>query len=137
MPARKTTSARATARKTTTRKKPQRKNKPGVETFGSRVIMARQRLGMTQDELAALIHKNVRSVQAYESDEWDPRDRQARAIAEVLNVPIQWLKDGEDAQPLLGERVEVERLLNELNEKMDTILAKLNAASPKAPRRRS
>lgn len=72
------------------------------QTIGQRIKSSRQDLGMSQKELAELVHVSDRSVQAYESDEVVPY-RVLRQLAEVLNKPTAWILHGDEAQESPGE----------------------------------
>ncbi|MDR3186103.1 MAG: helix-turn-helix domain-containing protein [Christensenellaceae bacterium] len=63
---------------------------------GNNVKLAREKMGLTQRELASRIGVSVRSVQAYECLGSLPRGKRLDLLASVLNVSISYLY-GEDA----------------------------------------
>jgi len=71
-------------------------------SIGERLIAARKEHGMSQQEVADLIHVSSRSMQAYESDDVIPY-RYLRELSEVLEVPMGWILHGEDAPEETGE----------------------------------
>lgn len=67
------------------------------QAIGGRIAQARKETGgMTQEELAALLHVSVRSVQAYESGEVVPY-RQMSELERVLGKPVAWFLHGDAA----------------------------------------
>lgn len=73
-----------------------------MSTIGERLIAARKDQGMSQQEVADLIHVSSRSMQAYESDDVIPY-RYLRELSEVLEKPMGWILHGEDAPEDGGE----------------------------------
>lgn len=119
------------------RRRKQTRHEAGLETIGSRIIMARERAGLSQEELADLIHRSQRTMQAYEADETAPSTKPLRMMAEILNVTTDWIMEGEDATPLMGDRVAVQELLESLDAKVDKILETLEESHRKPATRRA
>ena len=65
----------------------------------SRIGELRRQRGLTQEELARRVRVSVRAVAAWESGDAHPRQRNARALARALGVPVTDLTPpvGEDA----------------------------------------
>lgn len=81
------------------------KQTPGTkrpDTLGERLIAARKEQGMSQQEVADLIHVSSRSMQAYESDDVVPY-RYLRELSEVLEKPMGWILHGDEAPEETGE----------------------------------
>lgn len=55
-----------------------------------RLSLARRRRGLTKTKLAELLGVEVRSITAYESDEFRPDKERLNALAENLNFPVQF-----------------------------------------------
>ncbi len=62
--------------------------------FGKRIKVARQEAGMKQSELAEKLGVAVVTVGQYEREVRQPRIEQFQAIADVLNVDVNWLMNG-------------------------------------------
>ena len=82
------------------------------ESVGQRIIAARKDLGMTQRELADLLHVSERSVQAYEGDDVVPW-RFINDLAAILNRSPAWILHGEKAQELPGDLLPVLERISE------------------------
>ena len=88
------------------------------QPIGQRLEVARERLGLTREELGRKIGASVASVQAWEEDERAPRADRLMTLAGVLDVTISWLLEGRedahmqshDAATLGGIRAELDRL---------------------------
>ena len=90
--------------------------------IGARIVKARLELdGMTQKELAELLHVSQRSAQAYEAGEVVPYARMAD-LADILGVSTRWLLHGDEGG--LGD-AETRRLLEKLIETNTQILEEL------------
>lgn len=63
----------------------------------SRIGELRRQRGLTQEELARRVRVSVRAVAAWESGDANPRQRNARALARALGVPVT------DLTPPVGE----------------------------------
>lgn len=73
-----------------------------MNTLGERLIATRKEQGMSQQEVADLIHVSSRSMQAYESDDVVPY-RYLRELSEVLEKPMGWILHGDEAPEETGE----------------------------------
>ena len=89
-----------------------RTNEVDLETVGGRIIAKRKEMGMTQKELAELIHVHERSMLSYELNDVIPY-RKIQDIADVLNVSPAWLLHGEKARE---EPAEILPVLREILE---------------------
>lgn len=59
----------------------------------SRIGELRRQRGLTQEELARRVRVSVRAVAAWESGDASPRQRNARALARALGVPVESIID--------------------------------------------
>lgn len=103
-------------------------DKSYAREVGRRIIEARRDLGMSQQELADLIHLTDRSVQAYESGEVIPY-RKAKDLSDVLGKPISWILHGDKAETPPGELVPV---LQEIAANVGRIVQHLERDTPEA-----
>lgn len=85
---------------------------------GRRVVEARRELGISQKELAELIHTSERSMQAYESGEVLPI-RKLRELSTVLDRPIGWILHGDKVE---SEPSELVPLMREMVDRLDQII---------------
>lgn len=84
-----------------------------MTAFSEKIIRARKKKGMTQDDLAAACGVTKRTVASYETDGRIPHAGTLAKIAEALGVTSSYLKDdtaGELAPS--GEELYIERLRN-------------------------
>jgi transcriptional regulator with XRE-family HTH domain len=63
----------------------------------SKIGVLRRQRGLTQEELARRVRVSVRAVAAWESGDANPRQRNVRALARALGVPVT------DLTPPVGE----------------------------------
>ena len=91
-----------------------------AQEVGARIRMARKASGMSVALLARRIGVEAASMKAWEKGEREPRANRLRMLSGLLNVPLAWLLDGRDPEPLgppvltvhaLRQRVERARLL--------------------------
>lgn len=83
-----------------------------AKEIGNRIAQARRETGgMTQEELAALLHVSPRSVQAYEAGEVIPY-RYLRDLERALAKPAAWFLHGEAA--LAAKDDQFEAIMTEL-----------------------
>lgn len=68
---------------------------PESATFGDRVAAAREAAGMSQEALAKRLGVKLRTLQAWEDDQAEPRANRLSMLAGLLNVSIVWLITGE------------------------------------------
>lgn len=95
------------------------------ETLGQRVRSARERKGMTQEQLAELVLESGRkaTVSQWENDNAAPRAAELKRLCEVLGVSSDWLLGLEHAPAQLA------RLGGLTTEERRYLLALLQAAS--------
>jgi len=63
-------------------------------TFGDRMATARERLGLTQAQLAQRIGVKAQTIAAWEQDRAEPRANRLQMLAGMLNVSMVWLMTG-------------------------------------------
>ena len=63
-------------------------------TFGDRMAAARDRLGLTQAQLAQRIGVRAQTIAAWEQDRAEPRANRLQMLAGMLNVSMVWLMTG-------------------------------------------
>ncbi|MBI5670655.1 MAG: helix-turn-helix transcriptional regulator [Chloroflexi bacterium] len=63
--------------------------------FGARIRQARERLGMTQEELAERSDKDQRAISEYENGKRRLSAIDLPVLAKVLNVPMMYFFEGE------------------------------------------
>lgn len=85
-----------------------------TSTFGDRVTGAREAAGLEQSELAKRLGVKLKTIQAWENDQSEPRANRLGMMAGILGVSIMWLLagqgeglDGPDAAEPLGDDLEV------------------------------
>lgn len=99
-----------------------------VATLGERISVARERAGMSQDELAEALAINSGLLENWENDAAEPRANRMTLLGGILGVSAGWLLYGigegvpapteQPAETLSDERL-AERLLSELRETQD------------------
>lgn len=87
--------------------------------IGKRLIEARRELGMSQRELADLIHVSERSMQAYESGDVIPY-RKLKDLGDVLSRPMSWILHGDKAEV---SSMELVPLVKSIVERLDRLVA--------------
>lgn len=70
-----------------------------MDTIGKRVAAARERAGMTQTQLAAVLGTHATTVSKWECDDIEPKVANVAALATALSVPFEWLALGTGAEP--------------------------------------
>lgn len=90
------------------------------ETIGPRIREARHLAGMTQKQLAALVHVETIQVSRWERGDSVPSVARLERIAEALGVPVTAFF-GEQAPPLSEQQLEliVRRMMNELQDLLE------------------
>ena len=63
-------------------------------TLSQKIAVARNKKGITQDELAGLVKVSVRTIQRIESGESAPRKYTLNALAEALGLSLEELSTG-------------------------------------------
>lgn len=66
-----------------------------MDTVGVRIKDARQKAGLSQEELARTIETTKSTISKYEKGLRQPRLEQLQAIADALGVDINWLVNGQ------------------------------------------
>ena len=64
-------------------------------TIGDRIRIARERLGLTQSDVARELKVKPQTVQQWESGQTSPRPKRIHKLAEVLKVSDVWLLTGQ------------------------------------------
>lgn len=72
---------------------------PDITTFGDRVAGARERTGMSQEDLARRLGVKLKTIKAWENDLAEPRANKLSMMAGLLNVSLLWLLSGEGEGP--------------------------------------
>jgi HTH-type transcriptional regulator, cell division transcriptional repressor len=70
-----------------------------ASTFGDRVTLAREALGLDQVGLADKLGIKVKTLRNWEEDRAEPRANKLQMLAGVLNVSMIWLMSGRGMQP--------------------------------------
>ncbi len=65
-----------------------------TSTFGDRLVLAREAVGLTQAQLAGRIGIKVQTLRNWEEDRSEPRANKLQMIAGMLNVSMGWLMSG-------------------------------------------
>lgn len=97
--------------------------------IGRRIVEARREFGMSQKELADLVHVSERSMQAYESGEVIPY-RKLADLASVLNRPAAWILHGEKASDPVGELALLQEISGRLERIYNLLESKYGQAVP-------
>jgi transcriptional regulator with XRE-family HTH domain len=66
-------------------------------TFGDRMAAARERLGLSQAQLARRLGVKLQTVQGWEGDRAEPRANRLQMLAGLLDVSMVWLMTGRGA----------------------------------------
>ncbi|MEM7505357.1 MAG: helix-turn-helix domain-containing protein [Pseudomonadota bacterium] len=111
-------------------------------TFGDRLALARERQGMTQQQLARHLGLKHATIQNWEADRSEPRANKVQMLAGFLNVSIVWLLTGQgegspaglaqkfddtpsDLAWLVDELRDIRLLQNQLGERMGRVEKRL------------
>lgn len=70
-----------------------------TSTFGDRLTIAREALGIDQADLARRIGIKIQTLRNWEEDRSEPRANRLQMLAGMLNVPIVWLMSGQGDLP--------------------------------------
>lgn len=70
-----------------------------TSTFGDRITLAREALGLGQDDLAGKMGIKLKTLRNWEEDRAEPRANKLQMLAGILNVSIIWLMSGQGEQP--------------------------------------
>ena len=72
---------------------------PDATTFGDRVAGARERAGMSQEDMARRLGVKLKTIKAWENDLAEPRANKLSMMSGLLNVSLLWLLSGEGEGP--------------------------------------
>jgi transcriptional regulator with XRE-family HTH domain len=67
---------------------------PEATTFGDRMTGAREACGFSQAELARRLGVKLKTIEAWENDQSEPRANRLQMLAGLLGVSIMWLLSG-------------------------------------------
>ena len=67
-------------------------------SFGKRLTQARKKKGISQDELAKMLHTKGPVIGRYERDEMKPSIEAATKMAQLLEVSLDWLVGTTDVE---------------------------------------
>jgi transcriptional regulator with XRE-family HTH domain len=77
-------------------------------TFAEKIVLARDGTDWSQEQLGERIGVSRRSVNAYENEGIIPRDKVMRALAQVLDVSLEYLRNDEIDDPDHGKAREAQ-----------------------------
>ncbi len=85
------------------------------KNLGSKIWIARQRAGLTQEELAARIARTPESISNIERGQQEPGIKTIQSLARELGVPVpEFFEDDEGGSAANGQRIELEFRLRDL-----------------------
>lgn len=90
-------------------------------TFGDRLALARDRQGLTQQQLARRLGLRVDTIRNWESDRSEPRANKLQMLSGFLNVSMVWLMTGKGAGAPTGTQTASEEAPAGLNEALAEI----------------
>lgn len=70
-----------------------------TSTFGDRLGLAREAMGLSQGELAERLGVKPATLRNWEEDRAEPRANKLQMLAGMLNAPMVWLMSGVGAAP--------------------------------------
>ena len=70
-----------------------------TSTFGDRLGLAREAMGLSQAELAERIGVKAATLRNWEEDRAEPRANKLQMLAGLLNAPMIWLMSGQGEAP--------------------------------------
>ncbi len=71
-------------------------------TFGDRLGLAREAMGLSQAELAERLGVKPQTLRNWEEDRAEPRANRLQMLAGLLNAPMPWLMSGQGEGPAAG-----------------------------------
>lgn len=84
-------------------------------TFGDRLALAREAMGLGQAQLAHRLGIKLQTLRNWEEDRSEPRANRLQMLAGLLNVSMVWLMSGQGRPPSAGEgRPDAEACLADL-----------------------
>jgi transcriptional regulator with XRE-family HTH domain len=85
-------------------------------TFGDRLALAREAIGLDQAQLAQRMGIKRQTLQDWEEDRAEPRANRLQLLAGMLNVSMVWLMTGQGSAPRSGRPAGVEACLFDLRD---------------------
>jgi len=70
-----------------------------TSTFGDRLGLAREAMGLTRAELAHRLGVRLHTLRNWEEDRAEPRANRLQMLAGMLNAPMVWLMSGQGSAP--------------------------------------
>jgi HTH-type transcriptional regulator, cell division transcriptional repressor len=70
-----------------------------TSTFGDRMVLAREALGLSQADLAQRMGVKLQTLRNWEEDRSEPRANKLQLLAGMLNVSMVWLMTGRGEPP--------------------------------------
>jgi len=70
-----------------------------TSTFGDRLVLAREAMGLGQGQLARRMGVKLQTLRNWEEDRSEPRANRLQMLAGMLNVSMVWLMSGRGAPP--------------------------------------
>jgi transcriptional regulator with XRE-family HTH domain len=85
------------------------------KNLGSKIRIARQRAGLTQEELAARVARTPESISNIERGQQEPSIKTVQSLARELGVPVaEFFEDDERGSGTNEQRIEMEFRLRDL-----------------------
>ena len=94
---------------------------PDKATFGDRLVAAREKSNLTQQDLAKRLGVKSSTIKSWENDNSEPRANRLSMLAGLLNVSITWLISAE------GSGVEAPKKMDEMPDDLHEPLKELTA----------
>ena len=92
---------------------------PDKATFGDRLVAAREKSNLTQQDLAKRLGVKSSTIKSWENDNSEPRANRLSMLAGLLNVSITWLISAE------GSGVEAPKKMDEIPDDLHEPLKEL------------
>lgn len=77
-----------------------------TSTFGDRLGLAREAMGVSQGELAERLGVRLQTLRNWEEDRAEPRANRLQMLAGLLNAPMIWLMSGQGEGPVAARAPE-------------------------------
>ena len=94
---------------------------PDIATFGDRLVAAREKANLSQQDLAKRLGVKNSTIKSWENDNSEPRANRLSMLAGLLNVSITWLISAE------GSGVEAPEKSDEMSNDLLDALKELTA----------
>ena len=75
-----------------------------TSTFGDRLALAREAMGLSQEQLAQHVGVKLQTLRNWEDDRAEPRANRLQLLAGMLNVSMVWLMSGLGPAPSIAGR---------------------------------